>query len=123
MIRGIRLDKLWKTPVRPIKLTTVDDHPANGRAMAADELGGRMNDDISAMFERLQQVRSGQRVIHHERYTILMRDIGYSLNIEGVQARITHGFGKDSLGAIIDGSAEVFGIAAINKAHGDTKFG
>src|SRR2546421_4766998 len=81
-----------------------------------------MDDYISSMFEWLHQVWRGQGIIYHERYSILMRDIRHSTYIESIQARVTHGFGIDDFGAIIDSCTEVFRIAAINKANGDTKF-
>ena len=81
-----------------------------------------MDDYISSMFEWLHQVWRGQGIIYHERYSILMRDIRHSTYIESIQARVTHRFGIDDFGAIIDSCTEVFRIAAINKANGDTKF-
>src|SRR5436190_3970565 len=82
-----------------------------------------MDDYISSMFDWLYQVRRGQGIVYHERYSILMRDIRHSTYIESIQAWVTHRFGIDNLGAIIDSGTEVFRIAAINKANSDTKFG
>ena len=90
--------------------------------MSTDELGGRMDNDISSMFERLYQVWRGQRIVYHEWYSILVRDIRHGTYIEGIQAWITHCFGIDGPGAIINGGTEVFRITAIDEANIDTKF-
>src|ERR1051326_2121826 len=75
------------------------------------------------MFKRLDQVRRGQRIVYYERYAMLMRDIRHCAYVERIQARVTHSFSINNFGTLIDSCAEVFGIAAINKANGDTKFG
>src|SRR5258708_36515811 len=82
-----------------------------------------MCDDIGTMLEWLDQVRCWQRIVYHQRYSVLMRDIGYSLNVQRVQARITQCFSIYSLRALVYGSTEVFRIAAIEKQNVYTNLG
>src|SRR5579863_1590563 len=81
-----------------------------------------MDDDVRAMLERLHQVRGRKSIVYDEGYAKLVRNGGDGLNIERVQARIANGLCIDGFGAFIDGGAEVFGIAPIDEAYGDTKF-
>ncbi len=123
MIRRIGLNKTREAPIGPVELAAIHDDTANRCAMAADELGSRMYHDIGTMLEWLDQVRCWQRIVYHQRYSVLMRDIGYSLNVQRVQARITQCFSIYSLRALVYGSTEVFRIAAIDKTYVDTKLG
>ena len=45
-------------PVVPVEGAAVDDHAADGGAVAADDFGRRMHDDIRAVFDRAKEHRS-----------------------------------------------------------------
>ena len=51
-----------------------------------------------------------------------MRDIRHGTYIEGIQAWITHCFGIDGPGSIINGGTEAFRVTAIDEANIDTQF-
>lgn len=47
----------------PVKLSAVDDNPANGRAMSTNPFGCRVNDDIRAEVKRSDEISSGTECI------------------------------------------------------------
>mgnify|MGYP003343966415 CR=1 FL=1 len=52
MVGLVRLREAGETPIAPVEVASVDDEAADGRAMAADVLGGGVDDDVRAMLER-----------------------------------------------------------------------
>ena len=88
--------------------------------MPTNKLGRGMHDDVSTMLERLQQVGRREGVVYNERQSVFMGDIRDRTNIQRIQPWIPNRFRVDSLGAVIDGRTEIFGVAAIDKAHRDT---
>ena len=53
---------------RPVERAGVDDQPADRVAVAAEEFGERMNDDVGAVIDRLAEVGRRQRVVDDERH-------------------------------------------------------
>src|SRR5207302_128141 len=106
-----------------VKFAAIDDDAANRGTMSTDKLGGRVHNDIGTVLQRLYQVGCRQCVVDNERQTVLVCDIGYGANIQRIQARIAQRLGEDGFGAIINSSAEVLRVAAINEAYIDTEFG
>ena len=60
--------------LRPVEGAAVDDGAAHRIAVAADELGQRMDDDVGAMLDRPHQIGRGQRVVDDQRQAVLARD-------------------------------------------------
>jgi len=54
----------------------VDDHTANGGAVAPDELGGRMEHDVGAVLDRPAQEGRGEGVVDDQRDPRLVGDFG-----------------------------------------------
>src|SRR5450759_2151139 len=90
--------------------------------MSDDELGGRVNNDISAMLEWLYQVWCRKCIVQYQWYPILVSDISGGANIQGIKTWIADGFSIDSFSPIIDGSTEVFRVTAIHEANSDSQF-
>ena len=55
---------------RPVERAAVDDDAAHRIAVAADELGQRMDDDVGAVLDRPHQVGRGQRVVDDQRQAV-----------------------------------------------------
>src|SRR5579875_130066 len=124
MIRRVRINQTGKTPAGcPIKLAAIDNHASYRGAMPPDKLGSRVNHDISPMLERLHEIGWRQRIVDDQRHTMLVSDLGSSLNIKRVQAWIAQRFSKDYSGPVTNSGAEVFGFAAIDEARSNTQFG
>ena len=91
--------------------------------MAANELGGRVDNDITTMLERLHEVWGRECVIQDEWNAIFMRNICYSLDIQGIEAWITYCFGENRLCALINSGTEILRVAAVDKSDSNTKLG
>ena len=66
----------------------INNDAAEGRAVAADELGSRVNNDISAVLNRTDEVRGTESVVDYERQTVLAQifaisdiDIRYRIRV------------------------------------------
>src|SRR5450631_3304070 len=73
-----------------VEAASVDDDPADGGAVAPDELGGRMHDDVGAVLERPVQIRGGQGVVDDQGHVMLMGYRGDAGHIEDVASRIAY---------------------------------
>ena len=56
--------------------------------MAADELSSRVNNDISAVLNRTDEVRGTEGVVDYERQTVLVRNLCDSLDIRNIRIRV-----------------------------------
>ncbi len=88
VVGRIRAGEPWVTPVAPVEPAAVDDDPADGRAVPADELRRRVHDHVGAVLERAGQVRGGQGVVDDERRARLVRGPGHPGDVEDVPARV-----------------------------------
>ncbi len=91
----------------------VDDDPADGGAVAADELGGRVHHDVGAVAKGLAQVRRGHGVVHHQGDPVLVGDGRHVLEVEDVTLGVAERLGVEGLGVGPDGGppgVEVVGV-------------
>ena len=84
------------------ELAAVDDEAGDDRAVAAEELGGRVHDDVGAELERTDQVRRRDRVVDDQRQVVLVRDARDALDVEDVDLRVADGLGEEQLGVRAD---------------------
>ncbi len=87
--------------------------------MAADELGGRLNHDVRAMFQRTEQVRGGEGVVDDHRQMVLVGDFGNGLEVRKIGVRIAEGLEVDELGVLLDGILELLRILGGDEGGGD----
>ena len=75
VIFGRRFAEAGKLVVlHPVEAPGINDHAAQGRTVARQELGGRMDDQVGAMFERPAQIGRRQGIIDNQRDAGFMRD-------------------------------------------------
>jgi hypothetical protein len=126
---------------RPVEGAAVDDDAAHRVAVTADELGQRMDDDVGAVLDRLQQVGRRHGVVDDQRHTVLAGDLAMasmstkvppglaklSMKIALVRSSIwasklrhVGGIGPADIPAeILEGLAELVDRAAVEPAGGD----
>ena len=68
------------------------------RAVAAQELGGRVHDDVGAVRQRVDQVGAGDGVVDDERDAVGVGHAGDTLDVEHVVARVADGLAVERLG-------------------------
>lgn len=89
MITRVRLsDRCILAGCLPVELAGINNDAAEGRAVAADELGSRVNNDISAVLNRTDEVRGTEGVVDYERQTVLVRNLCDSLDIRNIGIRV-----------------------------------
>ena len=104
----------------PRKTSAVDDGSAKRSAMAAEKFCQRMNGDIGAVVERLQQDRRGDRVVDDERDTMTMCDLRQRLDIANIAGGIADRLRKHRPGVVVDQPFDGVCLVATSKAGGNT---
>ena len=67
VVAVVRLDQPREAArLRPVELAALDDHAAHRRAVAADELRRRVDDDIRAVLKRTELIRRRKRRVHDD---------------------------------------------------------
>ena len=100
--------------------------PSGGRtglsagAVATQPLGQRVDDDVRPVLDRPLQVRRRKRAVDHQGQIVGMSDIGDSLEIENVDARVAEGLAIDRPGVGLNGSGEVLRLVGVNEGRLDT---
>ena len=110
--RGQRLEFVV---LRPVELAGIDNRPTHRIAMAGQEFGGRMHDDVGAVVEGPAQIGRGHGVIDDQRHAGLMRDLRDGLDIDDHAARIGQAFDEDRLHLRRHRRAEILRVGGIDK--------
>ncbi len=105
----------------PRKLAAVDDHAADGSAVAADELGGGVHHDVRAMLDRPAEVGGREGVVNHQRHVGIMGDLGHCFDIEHVHARIADGLGVEEPRLRCNRFAEILRLIRVDEDGVDTE--
>lgn len=100
----------------------VDDHTADGGAVPAEELGGRVDDDVRPVLDGAQQVRGGHGVVDDERQAGGVRDVGDAPDVEDVAARVAEGLREQGLGVrSYGGPPRVEVVGVLDEGHLDAE--
>ena len=133
-LRG--LDHLGETAgvLAPVELAAVNDDASNGSTVAANPLGGGVDDDICAMLDGSDEVSTCTEgvvdlkhisyqslplvivlVTYNDWYTLLVCYLGDSLEVGDVVLGVSNALEVDSLGLVIDGSGDILGLVAVDE--------
>jgi hypothetical protein len=116
VITRVRLsDRCILAGCLPVELAGVNNDTAEGRAVAADELGSRVNNDISAVLNRTDEVRGTESVVDYERQTVLVRNLCDSLDIRNIGIRVAESLDVNRLSIVLDSAFQFFQMCASTK--------
>ena len=116
MIAGVRLGESRELAAGlPVELAAVHDDAAQRGAVAADELGGGMDDDICAVLNGTDQVRGAEGIIDDQRQAVLVRDGCNGIDIGDIAVGVAQSFQIDGLGVELDGILHLSQIVCIDK--------
>ena len=116
VITRVRLsDRCILAGCLPVELAGINNDAAEGRAVAADELGSRVNNDISAVLNRTDKVRGTESVVDYERQTVLVRNLCDSLDIRNIGIRVAESLDVNRLSIVLDSAFQFFQIVCINE--------
>ena len=121
MVAARGLGHLRKVAVVPRELSRLDDDAAHRRAVAAQVLGHRVDDDVGAVLERPAQVRRGERVVDDERNAGAVRDVGQRGDVADVELRIADRLRIDRLGVRLQRGAECGRIVGVDERRVDAE--
>jgi len=76
VVAGIRGGEVGETAAGPVEVAAVHDRAADGGAVAAQELGGAMCDDVRAPLEGAAQVWGGEGIVDHDRDGVFLAQRG-----------------------------------------------
>mmetsp|Transcript_3124 Transcript_3124/g.9532 ORF Transcript_3124/g.9532 Transcript_3124/m.9532 type:complete len:243 (+) Transcript_3124:1885-2613(+) len=107
----------------PLELAGVDDDAADSGAVAADPLGERVDDDISAVRDGLGEVRCREGGVNNERQADAVRLLRNLLEIAHDAGRVGDGLAEEGARLLVGRFEEVLGVRLIDEAHRDAKFG
>ena len=115
VIAGAWFREHGELAVGPVELARVDDDTADRGAVAADELGRGVDDYIRAELDGAAQIRRGKGVVDHQRDTRFVGNLGDTLDVDHVHARIRDGLDIDHLGLLGDRVAEIVEVVRVNE--------
>ena len=108
-----------KAPVRPVERSRLHDHPADARAMAADEFGRGVDDDVGAPFDRAAEIGRGEGVVDDQRKPMIVGQGRQRRDIQDVSAGIADGLPVKGLGVLADRRLPGIRIVGIDPGQAD----
>ena len=103
------------------QLVTPGDHDAaDDVGMAIEVLGGRVQHQVGAVFQRALQHRRAERVVDHQDQAVLLRKCGHLGQIDQLEHRVGRRFGPDHPGFRLQRCLHGFGIIQVDKAEIET---
>ena len=115
VVGRVRRGEVGEAAAGPIEIAAVHDDPADGRAVAAQEFGGAVDDDVGAPLERPAQIRRGERVVDHQRDRVLASDRRDLVEREDADVGVAQRLAVDDLGVGLDRPLEVGRVRRIDK--------
>ena len=107
----------------PVELAAFHDHAAEGGAVAADELGGRVHHDVCAVLDGTDEVRSAEGIVNDQRQAVLVGYGGNGVDIRDIAVGVAQSFQIDGLGVGLDGILHLSQIVCVHKGGGDAELG
>ncbi|MNW58936.1 hypothetical protein D3C74_368260 [compost metagenome] len=124
VVARVRLSQAGEFAARfPIKFPAVHNYPADRRSVPANEFSSGMDNDVCPKFNRTEQVRTRERIIHNQRDSVLMGDSRHGLDVQHIPLRIADRFSVKRLRLVRDRTAEVLRVIGINKMHLNSQLG
>ena len=71
--------------------------------MAAEELGGGVDDDVGTVFDGPDEVRGAEGVVDDERDAVRMGQLRERLDVRDVGVRVAEGLDEDRFRIVLDG--------------------
>ncbi len=104
-----------------IEGAAVDQHAADGGAVPAQELGGRVVEQVGTVCKRLQQPWRGEGRIDQQRHAGIVRDRRHGRDVEHVQPWVAQRLAKQQARLGADGRAPAVDVARPDKGGFDAE--
>ena len=100
----------------PVEIAAIDNRATDGDAVPAHPFRQRMDDDVGAERDRLQQPRRVEGAIQYQRHMCFFADFGNCRDIHHIKARIANHLAEDDLGVWLD--RRLYGCKIIRRDKG-----
>ena len=116
MIAGVRVRDQRELSARsPVKLAGIDDHAAKRRAVAADELRRRVDDNVRAVFDGADEIGRAKGIIDDDGKRMLVRNLCNRVNVGNVAVGIAEGLEVNGLRVGLNGRFDLRKIVCVHK--------
>ena len=105
----------------PVELAAVDQRAADRDAVAAEELGHRVIDDVGAQLDRPAEVRRREGVVDQQRQAVVVRDGGNARDVEHLEAGVAERLAEHEPRLGPDRRAEGARVARVDQRGGDAE--
>ena len=124
VVAGVRLcDGSILAACLPVKFAGIHNDAAQGGAVAADKLGGRVDHDVRAVLDGTDQVGSAEGVVNYQGQAVLMGDFGNGVDIGDIAVGVAQGLEVDGLGVLLNGALDFRKVVRIHKGGGNAELG
>ena len=107
-----------------VEASALDDGAADRGGVAADELGGRVNDDVGAPLDRVDAIGRRHGVVDDERNPEFMGERRDALDVEHVVSRVGEHLTEVRPGVLLGGVAPLIEVVGIlDEGHLDAELG
>src|SRR5690606_34505398 len=108
-----RLGHGGELAVVPREAAALDYHPGDHHPVAADELGGGVDDDVGSVLDGPAQIRGGERVVDHEGDAVGVGHLGEPFDVEHVSPRVADRLAVDELRSVGDGGVDRIEVGGV----------
>ena len=99
----------------PVELAGLDDDTAEGRAVAAEELGGGVDDDVGTVFDGPDEVRGAEGVVDDERDAVRMSKLRQRVDVRDVRVGVAESLDEDGSRIVVDGGLHLVEVMDVHE--------
>ena len=107
----------------PVEFSGVHDDAAQGGAVPADELGGRVDHDVGAVLDGADQVGGAEGIVDDQGQPVPVGDGGDGVDIGDVAVRVSKGLQIDGPRVVLDGVFHLCQVVGIHEGCRDAVMG
>ena len=104
---------------RPVEGAAVHDDAAQGGAVTAQELGGRVDHDVGPVLDGPDQVGGAEGVVDDQGQTVAVGDLRQGVDVGDVGVGVAQGLDIQGLGVGLDGRLHLGQIVHVHKGGFD----
>ena len=124
MIAGVRLcDGSVLTALLPVELAGVNNNTAERCSVTADELCSRVYNNVCAVLNRTDKVRSTECIVYYKRKSVLVSYLCDSVNVRDIAVGVAERFKVDSLCIILNSIFDFFKVMSVYECSADAILG
>ena len=107
----------------PVELAAVNNHATESRTMTTDELRCGVNDDVSTVFNRANQIRRTESIVDYDRNLVLVSEFRDGFDIRDVGIRVAERFNENELGVRLDRAFDFLEVVDVDESRFNAELG